>query len=388
MHAALVIAGKDLRQRLRDRSAIVLGFVAPVVIAGLMSLAFSGTENFHVTVGLVDRDHGAVASAMTGLLRSHDLQDLLTVKHERSVEAARSLLRKRKLGAAIVIPAGFSTAATGTKATHVDVLTSVDEQISGQVVKSVVGGFTAQVDADRLSVATAIAAGAPIDEASTLAARAAKLRVPETAVLTPTGAEPLKAISYYAPGMAIFFVFFAVSFGARSFHAERREGTLDRVVAAPITPTAVLAGKALSVFVYGVLSLATMAVVTSLVFGADWGPAPAAALLCLALVVAVVCVTAFVIVVARTERQSEGFASIVVFGFALLGGNFIFVSSSPPLMRKLALATPNGWALRGFTDLATGAGSGAVVQPVVAICAFSVVVGAIAAVNARRAVLR
>ena len=35
MPAALIIAGKDLRQRLRDRSAIVLGLIAPLLIAAL-----------------------------------------------------------------------------------------------------------------------------------------------------------------------------------------------------------------------------------------------------------------------------------------------------------------------------------------------------------------
>ena len=50
-------------------------------------------------------------------------------------------------------------------------------------------------------------------------------------------------------------------------------------------------------------------------------------------------------------------------------------------MRRLALLTPNGWALRGFTDLATTGGRRCApsVQPIVAILAFSVVVGDVAA---------
>ncbi|MEV1063616.1 hypothetical protein [Streptomyces sp. NPDC050263] len=41
MRTVLSIAAKDLRQRLRDRSAWVIVFLAPVLIAGLMALAFS-----------------------------------------------------------------------------------------------------------------------------------------------------------------------------------------------------------------------------------------------------------------------------------------------------------------------------------------------------------
>ena len=64
IRTVLVIARKDLRQRLRDRSAIVLGLVAPLGIAALMSFAFKGTETFHFTLGVVDADHGPVASSV------------------------------------------------------------------------------------------------------------------------------------------------------------------------------------------------------------------------------------------------------------------------------------------------------------------------------------
>jgi ABC-2 type transport system permease protein len=58
-------------------------------------------------------------------------------------------------------------------------------------------------------------------------------------------------------------------------------------------------------------------------------------------------------------------------------------------MRRLALLTPNGWALRGFTDLATGSGHiGTVGTPVAAILTFTAVVGIIAAVSARRLVVK
>ncbi|MGR6998238.1 ABC transporter permease [Yinghuangia aomiensis] len=56
-----------------------------------------------------------------------------------------------------------------------------------------------------------------------------------------------------APGMGIFFVFFMVGFGARSYFAEQQQGTLDRIAAAPIARGAILLGKSLSTFVYSLL---------------------------------------------------------------------------------------------------------------------------------------
>jgi len=92
-------------------------------------------------------------------------------------------------------------------------------------------------------------------------------------------------------------------------------------------------------------------------------------------------------VAARTKRQAEGISNAVVFGLALLGGNFVFLSQSPAVMQRIALLTPNGWALRAFTDLSTtGGGLGAAAVPVLAILAFTAVVGLLIAALSRRPV--
>lgn len=241
------------------------------------------------------------------------------------------------------------------------------------------------MDANRLSVAAALAAGAPPERAAELAAAAAE-RIPVQLSQRPVGAREVSAISYYGPAMGIFFVLFAVSFGARSFFDERIGGTLDRVVAAPVRPGTVLAGKAMSTFVYAVASLATMAVVTSLVFDADWGPAWAAGVLVLSFAVVVVALTALVISLSRTDRQADGISSVVVFGLVLLGGNFVYVWSAPEALRTLALMTPNGWVLRAFTDLASGTGASVVWVSVLVCLAFAAVAGGVAALLSRRAV--
>jgi len=384
-----LITGKDLRLRFRDRSAVVLGFVAPIVIATVMSFAFKSVETFHISIVVVDDDRSAVGSALVEALRSEQLRDVITVHTAADVRSASAQVRSGDAAAGLVIPDGFTESVTGSDPVGLRVLTSVDAPLAGQVTRSIAASFAAQIDADRLGVATAVDAGAPVDAASlaAMSARAASERLPISIGERGSGGRELKAVSYFGPAMGIFFLFFAISFTARGWFVEARDGTLQRMAAAT-SLRQILVGKALSVFVYGVASLTTMAVFTTVVFDADWGGPVAAAVLITAMVLAVVCLTALVIVAARTERQAEGLASIVVFGLALLGGNFVFVSSAPPMLRRLALLTPNGWALRGFIDLATGPHSlSAVWQPVVGILAFSAGVAALTAVLSRRMVL-
>jgi len=387
VNAAFVIARKDLRQRLRDRSAIVVGLVAPIGIAAVMSLAFRGIDTFHFTLGVVDADRGPLAAALVDSLHQPELAGVVTTRPLPSRTLAIAEVRAKKVAAALVIPAGFSAGAESGHPKALAAVTSVDNALAGNTTESIVSAFTAQLNADRLSVATALASGAAPSDARQLASLAAQLRIPISAVDRPLGARELKPISYFAPAMAIFFLLFMVSFTARSFFVDRSQGMIERMRVAPVRPVEILLGKALSVFVYGVVSLGVIAAVTTAAFGANWGSPVAAAALCVALTLSVVALTALVIGLARTQRQAEAISSILVFGLALLGGNFVFLGAAPPLMRSLALATPNGWALRGFTDLATlGGGIGAVATPLLAVLGITVVVAAVAARLAPRAV--
>ncbi|HET6966142.1 MAG TPA: ABC transporter permease [Acidimicrobiales bacterium] len=387
MTASLLIAAKDLRQRLRDRSAIVIGLVAPLVIAALMSLAFRGATTFHFNLAVVNYDKGPIAGQLLRVLREPGLDKIISTRSVATEAASSAQLQARKVQAAIVIPTGFSSSMTGAAPESIRVLSSVNNTLAGSITASIVSSFTAQLNADRLSIATAAASGAPPDRLAALQTEATRLTIPLQLAQRPVGSRELSPVSYYSPAMAIFFLLFVISFTARSFFVDRGEGMIERMRAAPVRPIEILAGKALSVFVFGVASLGVVAVVTTAAFGAYWGSPVAVAAVCIALVLSVVCLTALVIGLARSQRQAEGIASAVVFGLALLGGNFVFVSAEPDLLRRLSLLTPNGWALRAFTDLATrGGGLHTVLVPIAAILAFTAIVGAAAAGLSRRAV--
>ena len=388
MHPVVTIAVKDLRQRLRDRSAWVLGVVAPMAVAALISFAFAGAETFHTTVAVVDEDHGPVAAGFSEFLRSPDLEDLLTVRSVSGREEAEQQVGDGSLGAAFVLPAGFSDAVTSGGSQPVTVLGSVDATVAAQVARALAESFTAHLEGVQLSVRTALAAGAPESSVAELAAQASAQELPAQAQPQPSGARPLKTVSYYAPAMGIFFMFFSIGFGARGWFLERSGGTLERLAAAPLGSAAALAGKSLATFVYAAASLGTVAVVSSLAFGADWGPPLVAAALVAALAATVVALTALVITLARTERQAEGLASVVTFTLVLLGGNFVFIGTAPDVVRSMARLTPNGWALRAFTDLAGGAPASAAVVPLLAVLAFAAAVGLVAFLLRGRVVLR
>jgi ABC-2 type transport system permease protein len=380
----LAIAAKDLRQRMRDRSAWVIVFLAPVLISALMALAFNNNSEFRANIGVVDLDGGPAAVGLSAVLKSPELEGTVHVRAYDDESAARRAVDAGGVHAAIVVPEGFSAALRGGTATPLTVLDSVDYGLQAQLARAVTESYVAQVNADRLSVATAVAAGASQTDIPQLAAKAALLRLPEQVQAQGLPDDPLKVISYFGPSMGMFFVLFTVGFGARGYFVEQQQGTLDRISAAPVGRGALLIGKSVSTFVYSLAGLLTVTLVSWLAFGARWADPVGVAALSVAMAVCMVCLTALVIALVRTEQQAQGLASILVFALVLLGGNFVFASGSTPMIRRLALFTPNGWALRGFTDLGTGArGWDAVGAPLLGIAAFSAAVAALTAVLLR-----
>lgn len=388
MGPALVVAAKDLRQRLRDRTAYIVGIVAPLVLAGLISLAFgrSGID-LHATFAVVDEDGGPLARAFVDeTLGDPRLREVVTVRSVDDRQEAVRLARSSDVAAAIIVPAGYTVAATGGQPVRLEVVRSADKVIGADVAVAVAKGFTAKLSAVRLSVVTGLAAGVA-GSPEQLAAEAAHMESPVAITQQSTYRTDVSPAAQYAPGMGIFFMFFVVGMGARSLVAERKGGTLSRLLAAPLRPTSLLAGKAGAALVMGVASLGAMAVASTFLLSMSWGDPVSAGLLIVSVVLAATGITALVLTLARTEQQAQLYMSVVTMGLALLGGNFVSLDRAPEILRKLSLVTPNGWALRAWRDLTVDhGGPGSILPALAAISAFALVTFTIAAVRSRRLV--
>ena len=383
MRIVLLVAAKDLRQRLRDRSAYIMGIGAPLLLALIISLAIgSSFTKFHTTFAVADQDHGPIAAAFVdGVLRSSAVARVATVRVTLSSDEARRLTRN-DVDAAFIIPSGFSTAVISGQAATFQVVRSRSNLIGGQLGEALAQGFASRVAGVQLAVRTALAAGAPPDPV-TLARQATAAPAPAVLHDIASGGRVLKPAAYFGPAMALFFLFFTVGLGARSLLAERATGTLARMRAAPIPAAAVVGGKALATFLLALVSVVFLLVASGALLGAHWGHPVAVLGLVVATVLAAMGILTLVMTMAKTEEQAGTYTSAVAIVLALLGGSFVPISFAPALLRRLALATPNGWALRAFTDLATGTRSLSTVTLAIGVClAFAAVTGTVGLIRA------
>lgn len=349
---ALLVAGIDLRRRFRDRSIIIFGVIAPMALATIIGLAFGDGDDFEVRIGLVDEDRSDVSVRIAASLTSIGEDTPLRFEPIDGLDRARQRVDDDDIGAALVIPGGFAASLAAASPMPLTVVRGSDDLFSGDIATGVAEGVASRVDASRLVFATATDAGA--DPAAALAATAnldPALEVDESVL---GGA--FNVAAYMAPSMAMLFLFFTVGVGARSLLTEQQEGTLTRLRAAPVTDAQILAGKTIAVVATGLLSLVVVYGSSSLALGVDWGDPIGTMALIVSAVLAVAGIGTFVTALARTDAQADGYTLMVTFVLALLGGNFTPPGSMTETMRTLSLATPNGWALRGFTELAAGRG--------------------------------
>jgi ABC-2 type transport system permease protein len=391
MRAALVICAKDLRQRMRDRSALVLAFVVPFALAAVLGLTLGEVASGDVTFdyALVDEDGGRLATSFRAdVLGGLEREGLVRLRAAESAEAARRLAAAGSVDAAFVVPAGFTAAVEGGSPARLDVIGDANALLGTEVARSIAGSFVAEVNAVRVSVATVATLRGGLDAASLaeLGERAAATESPVRVADTTAESRALDYRTYYAAGMAVFFLFFTVQFGVSSLLGERKDGTLWRLVAAPIPRWTVLAGKLLVSFVLGLASMAVLVAGTSLLLGAHWGNPVGVGILVVCGVLAATGLMALIATVAKTTEQAGYFQAMAALVLGMLGGAFFPVAQAGGAIATISLATPQAWFLRGLGELAGGAGPSAALVPAGVILAFALVTGAIAVARLDRIV--
>jgi ABC-2 type transport system permease protein len=364
----LLVARYDLIRRVRNRSALFTAFVGPLALAVVFSLLIGGGGGITWTVAVVDLDRTDVSAQIVERITTGDRDGSDAVRFEvltGRVEAAAAV-DGGDADAAIVVPEGYSAAITAGRPEPLEVLRDPDQLIAGQIAQSVAAAVGQQVQQVML-VATVALSQDPTLDPDTVVAAASAAPPAITAVDVSMGEGEVSAGAHFGASMAVLFLFFTIGLAARSIVAERRTGTLARILATPARLPAVVAGKTTAVALLGLAGFVSTWIVTSVVFGAAWGSPPAVLTLMVATVVSVGGVAMFVASLAHTEQQAETYTATVAFLLAILGGNFIGPGAAPPLLRQLSRATPNGWALDGFAEVAIDGAELADVLPTAAV---------------------
>ncbi len=387
LRVAVTIAAKDLRQRLRDRSALVLAIVVPLALTFIFSQSLRDVTGgtFTFDYALVDLDGGPASLGFEEALLELQEQGVVELTNAETRAEGVELAGDGDVEATFVIPAGFSDSVASGRPTSVEVVGNVDAQIGTSVAESMASQFVSRVQAVRASVGTAVL---NLDEPDVTALLLSAAEFPDPIVVEDFSAsrKELDLNTFFAAGMAVFFLFFTVQFGITGLLEERKEGTLRRLLAAPAPKGAILLGKLLTGFVMGVVSMTVLAIASTFLLDADWGDAIGVGVLIVLGVITAIAVTSLVASFANSVEQAGSAQAVIALVFGMLGGSFFPVSQAGGFIEVLSLATPHAWFLRGLSDLQSGGSVGDIWPSILALLAFTAVTGSVAATRLGRAV--
>ncbi len=382
MHKIFLIGLKDVRLAYRDPLALVLMLLAPFLLTlgmGFVTGSFSGGSSAleDMPVVIVNQDEGALGQVLVDVFQTESLADLLEPTLLTDPVEARRLVDADQTTAAVIIPPVYSEsiASTGAQANageivQIELYVNPSRPTGSGVIQTIVEEFSGRVEIGRIGsevvISQLLASGRlPLDPqavnaaAQELSARLATDEASESAVQIQktravNEAIQFNVLAYMAPGMALMFLMFTVSYGGRSLLVERARGTLPRLLVSPTQTYQVLAGKVLGIFLMGVVQVLILVVASTLFFGLKWGDPLGVLALILAAVFGATGWGIFLTSVSRTPGQASNLGTALMLTFGILGGSFISLNNLPAWAQLVSKITPNAWGLDGFTTLALG----------------------------------
>ena len=134
--------------------------------------------------------------------------------------------------------------------------------------------------------------------------------------------------------------------------AERTQGTLVRLRAAPLTRGQILLGKLLPCLVLSIGQGLALLIAGRVLFGMHWGTAPWLLLpVVLCTSVAAVGLAMLVASVARTETQVAVYGTLLVLVLGGVSGSLMPRELMPESMKRASLVTPHAWALDAYSQV-------------------------------------
>ena len=397
MRKLLLIGIKDLKLMFRDRAALILILLAPFLLTlgmGLVTGRFSGNSGSGISdipIVIVNLDNDSLGDALVNVFNSDDLAELVEPTSSDDPEAARRLVDEDEVAAAIIIPKGFTQSVipqngnnAASEEVKIEFYSNPSRPTSAGIIKAILDGFMARLDEMQLSGMTSISqliiSGrlSPQDANQAGKEMGARLQAEAsnsneaTAIKLNTSTSEGEAVefdllSYFAPGMALMFLMYTVSYGGRSILAEKAEGTLPRLLISPTNSIQVLGGKVFGIFLTGAAQMLILIGASSILFQLQWGDPLGVLLLVLAAVFGATGWGLLITALARTPAQIGSVGAAVMLIFAMLGGSFVSLDNLPAYVQTIGKITPNAWAMDGFTTLALGGTLSALSTPLLAL---------------------
>ncbi len=380
----------------RDRAALVLNFVLPVVFFSIFAGIFAGNARREsmprIKVALADLDKSPASAQLVAALQNEKALQVLLEPAARKdavhpapfdAASAEAMVRNGDISVAIIIPSGFGASLQPTPAQAtpspdspaarrppVQILADTSDPISPQVVNGLlqkaamtsmpsfyaglgtkyidqwVGGFSPEqrkrIDENMNRLQNLPAASLNRGDSDSN-----MIQVQTRDVMGEKKKNP--AVAFYAAGIGVMFLLFTAANAGGALLEEAESGTLDRILSTRVSMTQLLLGKLAFLTCLGTTQLIVMFVWGALAFKVElWTHLAGFFIMTITTAFAASAFGLLLASLARTRPQLGALSTLLILSMSALGGSMFPRFLMPEAMKKIGLITFNAWAIDGY----------------------------------------
>lgn len=384
MRNILEITRNDLRIFLTQRGNLVSLLLVPIVMTLVVGIFTSGGDSPRLLqVDVIDHDESELSRQFIDALRQvneslvlcpmdNDDENHCDLEDETPLIEQQAIARVEDSTtlAMIKIPAGFDAAVKNFEPVEI-VYRSLENLTAPGYIRQAVEAAIQRVNG--AAVASRVGSGVLVDVSveglsddeqreseKALYQRASdfweeelvKARFQQsTQDVAETDSNLQEGLGQSVPGMGSMFVMMTVFGGMTALVVEKKQWTLQRIAAMPVSRGQLLGGKILARFVLGMLQYLVVFVV-GIIASIQFGDDPVAlVLIMISFTLAVTALSFAIGTRVKNEAQASGLSLLLAITLAPLGGAWWSMEVVPDFMRIIGHISPIAWAMDGYNSL-------------------------------------
>jgi len=326
------IAKKELRQILRDRQSLVLILVMPIVLTFLFGKALETGGLRQIPLAIANLDGSPESNVIATAISNFDEVQIREVAS--TAEQAQDLLARGKIRAAIIIPKGFMRTIEAGEDVRLQLLLDGTDKTSAPIVEGVARRVIQQYNTER-AISGLWKRGVRPDRGLRL--------IQPVYVQTDIQYNPgLQYLSFAMPGViGLTLQLLTVMLMATSIPRERERGTLDQLMASPISRAELILGKLIPFFGVSLVNVATILLVADRWYNIPMDKnLPLLVSLCGLFVLSSLATGLLISAVSRSQFQAVQIAVFYVLPVFILSGAYSPIEAIPEYIRPISYLFP------------------------------------------------
>ncbi len=360
------IALKDIRLFITDRRALMMTFFMPIALISIFAMAFGGeTERnarpMEILVSNLDNSKGSL-----DVIKKIDSLKNFSVRRI-PVDSAERLVRTGDESAVLIFNKGFGDSLSRGGILPLEMKFDPSKMAeTGMLQQALMSTLMQMLGKDILIKRAERKANSGMhnDDSTSLAKIHEQIVAnynsrendvnPVVIAMSPVVEEKqsspglIQAVS----GTAVMMLLFGLAAMGAGLLEEKENGTLKRLLYAPIRTSNILFGKTIASILVALMQLSVLFFYAAFAFHLDLGK-NVPALVTMMLTTAFACsgFGMFLASIAKSRQQVQVLSSVIVLSMSAIGGSMIPTFLMPAFMQKLSVVSINYWSIQGFYDI-------------------------------------